>query len=108
MRPTRFNLPDQFRITSAGAVTARQAYIASGMKAFDVPGLAIGIVTGDKHTPRASACAVRRVACRSIRARSSRSGQLPRRANEINLRTRDALYRNPPIGLLRQTRGEPI
>ena len=25
-----------------------QAYIASGMKAFDVPGLAIGIVTGDK------------------------------------------------------------
>src|SRR5262245_63657428 len=25
-----------------------EAYIASGMKAFDVPGLAIGIVTGDK------------------------------------------------------------
>ena len=64
------------------------------MKAFDVPGLAIGIATGDKLV-YAKGFGVRSeeggvpVEC----ARSSRSGQLPRRANEINLRIRDALYR---------------
>src|SRR5215831_12683197 len=29
-------------------IPALEAYIQSGMKAFDVPGLAIGIVTGDR------------------------------------------------------------
>src|SRR5262245_54423375 len=38
--------PMEARITAV--IPALEAYIQSGMKAFDVPGLAIGIVTGDR------------------------------------------------------------
>jgi len=36
-------------------VPSFEAYASENMKSFDVPGLAIGIVAGDKLTPRVSA-----------------------------------------------------
>jgi CubicO group peptidase (beta-lactamase class C family) len=38
--------PMEARISAL--IPALEAYIQSGMKAFDVPGLAVGIVTGDR------------------------------------------------------------
>src|SRR5262249_35616737 len=38
--------PMEARISAS--IPALEAYIQSGMKAFDVPGLAVGIVTGDR------------------------------------------------------------
>jgi CubicO group peptidase (beta-lactamase class C family) len=44
--PTKAEPPIEQRIQAL--VPRMEAYIATGMKAFDVPGLAIGIVTGDR------------------------------------------------------------
>jgi CubicO group peptidase (beta-lactamase class C family) len=44
--PAKSAAPMETRISAL--VPALEAYIQSGMKAFDVPGLAIGIVTGDR------------------------------------------------------------
>jgi CubicO group peptidase (beta-lactamase class C family) len=45
-QPAKSAAPMEARISAL--VPALEAYIQSGMKAFDVPGLAIGIVTGDR------------------------------------------------------------
>src|SRR5262245_58888184 len=44
--PTKSAAPMEARISAL--IPALAAYIQSGMKAFDVPGLAVGIVTGDR------------------------------------------------------------
>jgi hypothetical protein len=76
-----------------------EAYVISAVKGFDVRGLAIGIVAGDKLvSPRVSGCEGRAVACRSIRARSSRSARLPgvsRRDKGHNGRPRKAAVGRP-------------
>ena len=57
-----------------------EAYIANGMSAFDVPGLAIGIVAGDKLVyAKGFGLRSKGGVSRSIRAQSSRSARPPRR-----------------------------
>jgi hypothetical protein len=49
------NTPDQALETRVtGLIPDLERYVTSGMKAFDVPGLAIGIVANDKLSPRLS------------------------------------------------------
>ena len=55
-----------------------EAYIAAGMKNFDLPGLAIGIVTGDRLVYAKGFGVAARAASRWTPRRSSRSARPPR------------------------------
>ena len=58
-----------------------EAYIAQGMTDFDVPGLAIGIVTGDRLVYAKGFGVAARAASRSTPRPSSRSARPPRRSS---------------------------
>jgi hypothetical protein len=75
-----------------------EAYITSGIKLFDVPRVAIGIVAGDKLVyAKGFGYAVKAVVQQLIRARSFRSAQPPRHFSSNRKKSRPSADRIRPI-----------